>query len=185
MSMIFIIRHAAKPNGSYLGVNGFGANDPESLTPLGWQRAGALAVFFGSKDGLPAPDQIYAAASGKKQVAPGVNAGSKSNRPTETVNPLASKLKKGPIETYALGEEARLVEEIVKLDGATLISWQHEAIPEIAKLILGTAAGIPDTWPGDRFDVVWCFSRADADKPRSFEQVCQCLLAGDAEVPIP
>jgi broad specificity phosphatase PhoE len=184
MSTIFVIRHAEKPDGSCQGIDQSGSSDQESLIPRGWQRAGALAVFFGSKDGLHAPDQIYAAASGKKKVAPSVKAGSKSNRPVETVTPLASKLKKVPTETYTIGDEASLVDEIVKLDGATLICWQHEAIPEIAKLIMGTGAGIPDPWPGTRFDVVWCFSRAGAGKPWSFDQVCQCLLAGDGPNPI-
>jgi broad specificity phosphatase PhoE len=184
MSAIFIIRHAERPDGSYQGINELGANDPESLIPRGWQRAGALAVFFGSKDGLPAPDQIYAAASGKKKVAPRVKVGSKSNRPIETVTPLASKLKKVPTETYTTGDEASLVDEIVKPDGVTLVCWEHEAIPEIAKLIMGKAAGIPDPWPGARFDVVWCFTRAGASKPWSFDQVCQRLLAGDGPNPI-
>ena len=56
--------------GPDLGIDETGGQDPESLTPRGWQRAGALAVFFGSKAGLPAPDRIYAAAAGKEKVAP-------------------------------------------------------------------------------------------------------------------
>jgi hypothetical protein len=30
-----------------------GANNQESLIPRGWQRADALAVFLGPKEGLP------------------------------------------------------------------------------------------------------------------------------------
>jgi hypothetical protein len=119
MSVIFLIRHAEKPDGSCRGINESGADDQESLIPRGWQRAGAIAVSFGSNDDLPAPDEIYAAASGEMKVASHVKVGSKSKRPLETVTPLASKLKKVPIETYTTGDEARQVDETVKIDGAT------------------------------------------------------------------
>jgi hypothetical protein len=38
--------------------------------------------------------------------------------------------------------------------GVVLIAWQHEAIPEMAGLIIGGSTGIPSPWPGDRFDLV-------------------------------
>lgn len=184
MSTIFVIRHAEKPDGQSQGVNEAGSNDPESLIPRGWQRAGALATFFGSKNDLPKPDRIYASGSEKEKVAPHVKVGSKSKRPIETVTPLALKLTKAPIETFTTGDEAKLVDEIVKLDGNTLVCWQHEAIPQIATLVMGTASGIPKVWPGDRFDVVWCFTRESTGKPWIFEQVCQRLLSGDGQNPI-
>jgi broad specificity phosphatase PhoE len=41
------IRHGEKPQpGGDAGVNANGTIDDESLTPRGWQRAGALARFF-------------------------------------------------------------------------------------------------------------------------------------------
>jgi broad specificity phosphatase PhoE len=44
---IMFIRHAEKPvDGGDDGVTPKGHADPESLTPRGWQRAGALARFF-------------------------------------------------------------------------------------------------------------------------------------------
>jgi len=184
MSTIFIIRHAEKPNGQQ-GVTAEGANDPESLTPQGWQRAGALAVFFGSSDGLPAPSNIYASATGKQKIAPHQKIGSNSSRPIETVTPLASKLSIVPNQTFALGDEANLVNEIVKLDGTVLVCWQHEAIPQIATLIVGDGQQIPDPWPSGRFDVVWRFTRSQKEDPWVFSQVCQRLLAGDGSQPIP
>src|SRR5579863_2555501 len=154
MSTIFIIRHAEKPDDPDQGITETGTIDGESLIPRGWQRAGALAVFFGSKDGLPVPDRIYAAAPDKQKLAPHVKVGSNSKRPLETITPLASKLKTTPNVTFTKGDEAHLAAEIAGLDGITLVCWQHEAIPAIAKLVMGTAAGIPDPWPGGRFDVV-------------------------------
>lgn len=182
MSTIFIIRHAEKPQGANQGVQESGAQDPESLIPQGWQRAGALATFFGSKDGLLAPDRIYASAAEKQKLAHHDTVGSKSNRPVETITPLAAKLAVKPITKYTVGEEADLVNEIARLNGTTLICWQHEAIPDIAQKIMGTAKGIPNPWPEDRFDLVWCFS--NAGKSWEFTQICQRLLAGDKNHPI-
>ena len=181
---IFLIRHAEKPEGQIQGVNEQGSNDPESIIPRGWQRAGALAAFFVSKDGLPAPDQIYVSAAGKEKVAPHVKVGTRSTRPLETVTPLAAKLNLVPDETFTKGDEAALVDAIVKLEGTTLVCWQHESIPQIAQLIMGTQVGIPETWPGDRFDVVWIFSCPEAGQPWTFGQACQRLLAGDGSDPI-
>ena len=210
MSTIYLVRHAEKPDSEAQGVDAAGAADPESLIPRGWQRAGAYAVYFGP--GLPAPDRIYAAAAVEEKVAPHTKVGSKSRRPVETITPLAQKLGQTPVTTYTKGEEADLVAAIVGLDGHTLVCWQHEAIPDIARAIMGSAAGIPDPWPGDRFDVVWRFVRAhtsdadmpDADMPDAgtadagtadagkhhagkdwaFDQVCPCLLGGDKSKPI-
>lgn len=54
---ITIIRHGEKPTGekhSALGVDLQGKERPDSLTPRGWQRAGALAVLLGGEQ-VPAP----------------------------------------------------------------------------------------------------------------------------------
>ena len=184
MSAIYLIRHAEKPEGKLQGVDENGKDDPESLIPRGWQRAGALAVFFGSPAGLPSPARIYAAAPGKDKVAPHEKVGSKSRRPLETVTPLAAKLGLTPIETWTKGQETQLAAAITPLEGITLVCWQHEAIPAIATAITGSAKGIPDPWPGDRFDVVWRFVRSGADKSWVFDQVCQHVLAGDGTKPI-
>jgi hypothetical protein len=184
MTTILLIRHAEKPDDQDQGVNELGVSDPESLIPRGWQRARALAVFFVAPQGPPTPDQIYVSAPDKEKIAAHVKIGSKSNRPLETMTPLAAKLNKVPVQTFSKGDEADLVDAVVKLDGTTLVCWQHESIPQIATLIMGTATAIPDPWPADRFDVVWRFTRGDAGKPWTFEQLCQRLLPGDGMDPI-
>lgn len=183
MTRILLIRHAEKPDGQSQGINERGGSDSESLIPRGWQRAGALASFFGSA-ALPAPDRIYVSSPGKEKLAPHVKIGSDSNRPLETVTPLATKLNMAPIEAFAKGEEEQLVQAIAKLQGVTLVCWQHEAIPQIAKLILGAVTGIPDAWPADRYDVVWSLTRSGGARSWKFDQICQCLLAGDRRHPI-
>jgi len=182
MKTIFVIRHAEKPEGKDQGVDQKGKTDEESLIVRGWQRAGALAVFFGSKEGLPAPDRIFAAAAEKHHDTSDGKVGSKSKRPTETVTPLAEKLGLSIDGTWSKGQEKELVQAVTALDGKTLVCWQHEAIPEIAGLILGSSKGVPSPWPGDRFDVVWRFTSSGS--AWTFDQVCQQVLAGDSSQPI-
>jgi hypothetical protein len=60
-----------------------------------------------------------------------------------------------------------------------LIAWHHEAIPAIANLILQNQSA-PQKWSGDRFDVVWIFTRDTPTVPWKFAQAPQLLLAGDS-----
>jgi hypothetical protein len=184
MKNIFLMRHAEKPDGQTQGVDEMGANSAESLIPRGWQRAGALAIFFAGPGPLPAPDQIYAAAPDKIKVAPHEKTGSRSARPLQTVTPLAAKLSKTTIVTHTKGDEPNLAQDITRQEGTTLVCWQHEAIPQIAKLIAGGAAAIPESWPPERFDVVWTLTQTDAGQPWIFGQVCQQILSGDRSDPI-
>jgi hypothetical protein len=182
MKKIFILRHAEKPDGTNHGVDNTGNQDPDSLIPQGWQRAGALATFFSDKGTLPAPNCIYAAADEKEKLGHHDKDGSSSKRPMETVTPLAAKLGQTLVTKYTKGEETELAAEVVGLSGITVICWQHEDIPQIAIAITGSSKGIPSPWPGDRFDVVWCFESTGGTW--AFTQVCQELLAGDKTTPI-
>ena len=59
-SLIYLIRHAEKPKDGCKGVDENGAADDKSLTPRGWRRAGAWAVYFGPNGQLPPPQHLYA-----------------------------------------------------------------------------------------------------------------------------
>ena len=184
MMKILLIRHAEKPDDEHQGVNEFEVNDTESLIPRGWERAGALAAFLVGPNGSLTPDRIYVSSPDKEKVAPHVKIGSKSSRSLETVTPLAEKLNKIPIQTFGKGDEQDLVDAIVALEGTTLVCWQHEAIPQIAELIMGSSAGIPDAWSDDRFDVIWSFTKAHVGAPWTFKQICQRFLPGDGLDPM-
>lgn len=72
--------------------------------------------------------------------------------------------------------------------GIVLICWEHDHIPALASslpAIPGTA--IPQTWPGDRFDVIWTFTLVPgaASVQYAFGQVPQQLLSGDTDTVIP
>ena len=64
-----------------------------------------------------------------------------------------------------------------------LISWQHQAIPEIANLIRGSSEGVPPKWPSNRFDLVWVFD-LQASGAWSFTQVPELVMPGDSDKPI-
>ena len=61
-----------------------------------------------------------------------------------------------------------------------LISWQHERIPAIAAGIPGGNIPATQSWGDNRFDLVWVFDLQPEGLYR-FGEVCQALLAGDAQ----
>jgi hypothetical protein len=179
---IMFIRHAEKPlDGGDDGVTANGHADPESLTPRGWQRAGALARFFQSLppsggDALLTPAVVFAAGTGP---------GSKSKRPTQTVTPLVDLLtetRPTPFITKHLkGDHQQLIDDVMSRDGVVLVSWEHELIPTLVGLIPKPPA-VPQVWAGDRFDLVWMLDAVPAGW--RFTQKPQLLLAGDRPDPI-
>jgi broad specificity phosphatase PhoE len=173
---IMLIRHAEKPNGD--GVPGLmpnGAENPRALTLTGWKRANALVGLFNPADGaLPRPPL----AKPKSLFA----SGSESLRPKQTVAPLATALNL-PVRTFLKGQEPELVAAVKGAEGPVLVSWQHEAIPEIAGLIRGSEDGVPRRWPAHRFDLVWVFD-LQASGAWTFRQVPELLMPGDIEKPI-
>ena len=168
---IIIIRHAQKPTKKpkHDGIREDGTPDPESLIVRGWQHAGALAsIFFVAGDGpidarMSRPDVIFAAGEGKKKVmidGRKVTVGSHSRRPLETVTPMARRLDLTPVTTFTKGEESMLVKDVMAREGTVLICWQHEDIAAIGNLIVGNDTTVPQTWPENRFDLIWVFDRA-------------------------
>jgi hypothetical protein len=177
---IIVIRHAQKPTHrpKRIGIRVDGTADPESLTVRGWQHAGALAAVFagpgsGVADALVArPDVILAAGAGKRTERVGdkeVVVGSQSRRPLQTVTPLAEALKLTPVTIHMKGEEQALVHDAISRSGTVLICWQHQNIAAIGNLIVGNNTTVPQSWPEDRYDLIYVFSRAgDAWSFRQF-----------------
>ncbi len=107
------------------------------------------------------------------------SSGSESKRPLHTVTPLEQWLDISIDSTIAEGSEQDLVNKAIASNGVVLIAWHHEGIPAIANLILQNQTA-PQKWPGDRFDVVWIFTRDTPTAPWKFAQAPQSLLAGNS-----
>jgi hypothetical protein len=64
------------------------------------------------------------------------------------------------------------------------VSWEHEHIPAIIARLGQVTPRPPGSWPGDRFDIVYVFTRTASGSGWDFSQVPQMLLAGDSPDPI-
>jgi hypothetical protein len=189
---IMLIRHAEKPSSKppIQGVNINGDPDKESLIVQGWQRAGALAVFFAPSVGplqnseIATPATIYASK---------IEKGSDSKRPQETVTPLILKLGTGVTVNFNFKKgkknEHDVANSAMACNGVVLICWEHQDIPNITKhfpISPNNPNPVPTKWPagsgGGRYDIVWVF---DLDSPSSgycFYEEPQLLLAGDGPI---
>jgi len=186
---IMIIRHGEKPpkppdkKGPWDVLADGQSGSGDSLIVQGWQRAGALNAFFAPNQASPSnaaiatPDYIYAA-----------NPNGESQRPWETVAPLAAWLKyeQGTPQFNAdfnIGSgEAQLVESMLALSGTVLICWEHHNImPNIMQAInnatpIANYSSIPTAWP-DVFYLVWVLELNGSSYTWSSQN--QNLLAGD------
>jgi hypothetical protein len=181
-SVVMLLRHSEKPlgDGPPHGVTIDGVLDPESLTPRGWQRAGALVGLFvpnpfGGASNLPTPTHLFASQSGS---------GSNSQRPRETLLPLSERLGLAVDSRFRKDQVAEFVRAVRAIDGVILIAWEHHVIPSIANLLAEDKSKVPQIWPDRRYDLVWVFdSKGQAGGP-GFREVPQMLLAGDKPTPI-
>jgi broad specificity phosphatase PhoE len=180
---ISLIRHAEKQlgDGPPRGVLVDGSPDPESLTPRGWQRAGALVGLFvprADQSGvtiLPTPTRLFASEVGEH---------SHSRRPLETLLPLSERIGKPLEEPFLQDELDRLVAAIRASDEHILVAWEHKRIPLIANQLVEDRSTVPQVWPDDRFDLVWVFEPDPSSGGLRWRQVPQLLLAGDRAEPI-
>ena len=176
---IYLIRHGEKPgsSGPPFGVDSDGSANPHSLLPRGWQRAGALVVLFTRSTGstLATPTSLLSPDYGKP-------AKTHEHRTYQTVQPLAQRLGLTIATRFAEGDEAALADSILSGSaGTALVCWEHHHLPDIARAIPSTTA-VPAEWPGDRFDLIWAFTRPDPDTSAyTFTAVPQQLLAGDLD----
>ncbi|GAB2540831.1 hypothetical protein [Nocardia heshunensis] len=181
---VMIIRHAEKPTGSGkpYGITEDGERDEESLTVRGWTRAGALVDLFDPRGSDGKPTALRPGLSKPATIFASDPGGHGSKRPGQTVTPLAAALELTIDSRYPKGQEAQLVAALGGAAGPVLISWQHENIGAIIGQLGTVTPTPPKSWPDDRFDIVYVFTRSGAGW--NFTQVPQVLLAGDSPTPI-
>jgi len=195
---ILLIRHAEKPDtgpdgmpaGPAVGVEEGGAPNPHSLTPRGWQRAGALAALLaragGAEPQLTAPTVLLAPDYGEPALTT-------FHRTVQTITPLARRLQLPVRTSCAKGAERELVADHVwpAADECVLVCWEHQHLTDILDAMTSTADILPapqlpaNGWPDDRFDMILAFDRRPGPRRTySFSQIPQMLLAGDSTTPI-
>jgi broad specificity phosphatase PhoE len=141
-SKILIIRHAEKPDD----------DDDIHLSPLGQKRAEALVTLFDdSQNGgrFPRISFIFA-----------TEASHKSNRPVETVAPLANALQLKVHDGFEDDEFKALASRLLKKDkyehAVVLICWHHGKIPDLAKSLGVKSKQLPaKKFPDESFDQIW------------------------------
>lgn len=174
-TVVMVIRHGEKPDGSSEGIDAQGKQDDSSLTAVGWKRADRLADLFDPtsgqlRPGLARPAAIYAA---------GANDDGEGQRTREIVAPLAARLGITVNADFGKGDEKKLVELVITQPGPPLISWQHEGLPDIAKTFPHVTPDPPSNWPDDRYNVIWTFTKT-ADGWQ-FAQSPELLLPQDQD----
>jgi hypothetical protein len=190
--VVYIIRHGEKPEEpppghgapGHRGVDFHGNQNEHSLLPRGWQRSGALAALFDPsrgplRAGLQVPRALISPSYGDSGKAA-------HHRTHQTISGISDRLGIAIVTDFAKGHESRLAAALTKIGpGAVLICWDHTHIPALASalpLVHGTV--IPETWPADRYDLIWTFTLA-TNEEYSFGQVPQLLLSGDTDTIIP
>ena len=192
---IMIIRHGEKPpkkGGPPFDIQEDGSpGNGKSLIVQGWQRAGALNNFFApyklspSTAGIATPDYIYAASPSNE-----------SQRPCETVTPLAAWLKYAQgspqfnVSFTIGGGEKKMVESMLALSGNVLICWEHDHImPDIMShinkhvTISNYSSITPNPFP-DVFYLVWILDLVtgkDGKQSYTWSYANQNLIAGDVQ----
>lgn len=229
-ALIYIIRHGEKPAtinpqarpvlpelvSPTHGTDSQGNPNEHSLTPRGWQRAGAMAVRFATapiydpdSQGTTwcRPESLFASRYTDNDIDTSV-----VHRAYLTIQPLAELLdeqhRAGGGEgcqinaSFEVKDTKAAVAAILRSGpGTVLVAWEHHAIYEkqpadgggpsglVAHLPISNPQDLPEAWPDDRFDLIWCFSQekpsdGNRSEPKpthhyTFSQYPQCLLAGD------
>jgi hypothetical protein len=156
---ILIIRHAEKLT-----------DGRQDLSETGYKRAALLPTLFeGSRADLPVPQVLFATHVSKH-----------SNRPVETITPLAAALKL-PIDSTIMDDDyAALAKELLsgKYGGkVVLVAWHHGKIPQLATALGAQPPYMP--WPDEQFDRVWRIDYKDGKA--TLRDLPQGLLPGDSK----
>jgi hypothetical protein len=158
---IIIIRHAEKLTDGRI-----------DLSPTGFKRAALLPKLFlpsGVRPDLPTPQALIA-----------THQSAHSNRPVETITPLATALRLSIDSSYMSEDYAALARSLLsgKYAGkVVLIAWHHGVLPAFV-----TALGVQPpyaNWPDAQFDRIWRIDY-DRDEKASLKDLPQSLLSGDS-----
>lgn len=118
------------------------------LSTTGFERARLLPNLFtsgGKRTDLPVPQFLFAAHQSKH-----------SNRPVETITPLAAALHLPIDDRFSDDDYAGLAAELLSgryAGKVVMVAWHHGKIPELARSLGAVPPYSP--WPDEKFDRIW------------------------------
>jgi hypothetical protein len=170
---IMLIRHAEKPDDKDGGVDQKGNADNHDLIVRGWQRAGALVQFFANP---PDPNSHQAAGDDfrhrtrhrKRKQAPAAHRDAAQAMARHCHRQHHCRRFRTRSGGQSDCQQRRGADRLASRKN----SGDRQSDPAKSERAAEVA--------GDRFDVVWIFSRAAASDPWIFTQAPQLLLSGDS-----
>lgn len=157
---ILLIRHAEKLTDGQI-----------DLSPIGFERARLLPKVFapGARPDLPTPQVLFA-----------THESAHSNRPIQTLTPLAEALHLPIDDRFRDEDYAALASTLLsgKYAGkVVLIVWHHGKIPQLATALGATPPYKP--WPEQQYDRIW---RIDYVKGKvTLQDLPYALMPGDSQ----
>ena len=157
---ILLIRHAEKLSDGEI-----------DLSPTGFERARLLPNEFaaGTRQDLPTPQFLFAAHLSKH-----------SNRPVQTITPLAAALHLPIDDRFSDSDYADLAATLLGGGYAgkvVLVVWHRGKIPQLAAALGATPPYA--TWPEDKYDRIW---RIDYTNGKvTLQDLPYALLPGDSK----
>ncbi len=157
---ILLIRHAEKLTDGRI-----------DLSPIGFERARLLPKVFGPgvRPDVPTPQVLFA-----------THISAHSNRPVQTVTPLAEALNLPVDDSFRNDDYAALAATLLsgKYAGkVVLVVWHHGEIPNLARALGATPPYSP--WPEQQYDRIWRIDYINGKV--TLQDLPYALLPGDSK----
>jgi hypothetical protein len=158
---ILLIRHAEKLTDGRI-----------DLSPTGFERARLLPTRFSpaaTRPDLPTPQVLFA-----------THISEHSNRPVQTVTPLATALHLPIDDSFSNDEYPALAAALLsgKYAGkVVLVVWHHGKIPQLASALGATPPYTP--WPDTQYDRIWRIDYANGKA--TLQDLPYAVMPGDSK----
>jgi hypothetical protein len=156
---ILIIRHAEKLTDGRL-----------DLSPTGFERARLLPkIFSPARPDLPMPQVLFA-----------THISEHSNRPVQTVTPLAAALHLPIDDSFKNEDYPALASALLsgKYAGkVVLVVWHHGKIPQLVSALGATPPYTP--WPDTQYDRIWRIDYANGKA--TLQDLPYAIMPGDSK----
>jgi hypothetical protein len=158
---ILLIRHAEKLTDGRM-----------DLSPTGFERARLLPGVFspaGARPDLPTPQVLFA-----------THVSEHSNRPVQTVTPLAAALHLPIDDSFKNEDYPALASALLSgkyADKVVLVVWHHGKMPQLASALGATPPYTP--WPDTQYDRIWRIDYANGKA--TLQDLPYALMPGDSK----